>query len=517
MTCESEQGVCQMCYGMDLSTGNIVEMGLAVGIIAAQSIGEPGTQLTMRTFHYGGTASRSVEESEVRARKAGTVKYHEVSVVENEEGERVLLKRAGDIRIVDAKDRELDRYSLAGGETGVEVGALVRVKDGQKVREGQILIKWDPHVIPILADIGGRVRFEDMVDEVTVREEVDSQTGVRRKVIMEHKGDLHPQVVIEDNSGKILGLYPIPEKAHLEVTEGQVVKAGIALAKTPKQISGSQDITGGLPRVTELFEARKPKDPAIISEIDGVVELGDKKRGKRTIIVKNESGMMKEHVVPLGKHVKVHRGDRVRAGDALVDGHIVPHDRLRINGVESVQGYLLEEIQNVYRAQNVGINDKHVEIIIAQMLRRVHVENPGDTDYLPGSVVDRLRFGARNEAMKGEGKKPATASPVLLGITRAALQSESFLAAASFQETTRVLTEAALGGKTDELRGLKANVILGHLIPAGTGFGGYLEMGVDVKQVDAAMAGLLTEGELDGEIPEGEAVLEEGIVEESEE
>jgi len=464
MTCESPMGVCQLCYGTDLSTGRVVEQGMAVGIVAAQSIGEPGTQLTMRTFHIGGTAFRRVERPEIRVRQGGTIRFQAMNVVTNVENENVVLSRNGEVYIVDEKDREIERHQA------IPMGAVVTVEDGQKVQPGDLICRWDAHMIPILTDISGTVRFEDVVEGKTMREEIDTNTGVKRKVVIEHKGELHPQIILEDRSGKILGLYPIPEKAHLEVDEGNEVVPGTLLAKTPREITGTQDITGGLPRVTELFEARKPKDPAIISEIDGVVELGEKRRGKRTVIVKNESGQEVEHLVPVGKHLRVHRGDRVRAGEALVDGPLILQDILRINGEEYLQEYLLREVQNVYRSQNVTINDKHIEIIISRMLQKVRIDDPGETDFLPGSTTGKFTFRRTNQQAQAEGKKPATAKPLLLGLTKASLQSDSFLAAASFQETTKVLTEAALSARVDHLLGLKENVILGHLIPVGTAF-----------------------------------------------
>ncbi|NOT31592.1 MAG: DNA-directed RNA polymerase subunit beta', partial [Planctomycetes bacterium] len=451
LTCEAVMGVCAACYGMDLSRGRGVELGLAVGIIAAQSIGEPGTQLTMRTFHVGGTASRSVEESEIRVKYGGTIRYHNLKVVKNDREENVVLNRNGEILILDAKEREVERHSIPAG-------AALAFAEGEKVAKKQVLCKWDPHHIPILSERPGVIRFEDIVANKTMKEEVDPISGVRRVVIIEHKGDLHPQVVIEDGHGNPLSFYPIPEKAHVEVREGMKITAGTMIAKTPREIAGVQDITGGLPRVSELFEARKPKDPAVISEIDGVVELGEKRRGRRTLVVVNESGVQREHVVPHGKHLRVHRGDRVRAGEALVEGPLVPHDILRISGEEALQNYLLREVQNVYRAQGVVIDDKHIETIIAQMLRKVQVDDPGDSEFLPGIVADKIRFRAANRALIEADKMPAKGKTVLLGITKAALQSESFISAASFQETTKVLTEAAIAGKRDLLAGLKENV-----------------------------------------------------------
>jgi len=468
LTCEAEQGICTRCYGMDLSRSRTVESGLAVGIIAAQSIGEPGTQLTMRTFHIGGTASRTVEESEIRAGGAGKIRFQGLTVVVGPTGESISISRNGEVILTDAKDREIDRYVIP-------LGAVLRVVDGDTVKEKAVLCKWDPHNVPILAERDGLVRFDDVVEGKTMREEMDPGSGVRRRVIMEHKGDLHPQIVIEDERGTPIALYPMPEKAHIEVEAGAKVKAGSLLAKTPREIKGTQDIVGGLPRVTEVYEARRPRDPSVMSEIDGIIELGEKRRGKRTILIKSEGGQVVEHLVPHGKHMRVHSGDRVRAGDPLVDGPLVPHDILRISGVEALQSYLLREVQNVYRSQNVTIDDKHHEIIIAQMLRKVRVEDPGDTDLLPGAVVDKFRFRKKNRKVIDSGGKPARAEPLLLGITKASLQSESFISAASFQETTKVLTQAALSGRIDHLVGLKENVILGHLIPAGTGFKTYVK------------------------------------------
>ena len=468
LTCESGLGVCARCYGMDLSRGTLGERGLAVGIIAAQSIGEPGTQLTMRTFHIGGTASRSVEQSELKSRREGKVKFQNLKVVNNDKGEALALTRNGEVLLVDEQDRELDRYVIP-------IGAVVLVGDDQEVAAGDVLCTWDPHHVPILAEFEGKIRFEDLIEGKTLKVERDARRGITRKQVMEHKGDLHPQLILEDKDGNPLALYPIPERAYIDVDDGQKVKPGSLIAKTSREAGGTQDITGGLPRVTELFEARRPKDPSVIAEIEGVVELGDKKRGKRTIIVRalDEDGTVieeVEHAVPQGKHLRVHKGNEVTAGDPLVDGPLVPQDILRINGEEEVQGYLLNEIQNVYRSQGVPIDDKHIEIILSQMMRKVQVNDPGDSEFLPGAVVDKFRFRTENERLRKERKKPATGMTLLLGVTKASLSSESFISAASFQETTKVLTEAALAGKRDFLVGLKENVILGHMVPTGTGF-----------------------------------------------
>jgi len=466
LTCEAPNGVCQNCYGMDLSRGKLVELGLAVGIVAAQSIGEPGTQLTMRTFHIGGTATKGVEESEIKATASGKVRFHEMNTAPRGKGKLVSISRNGEILLLDKRDRELDRFV-------VPLGGMINVREGEAVKEKKVLFTWDPFNVPILAERDGVIRFDDIVENKTLREEIDPGSGVKHRVIMEHKGDLHPQIIIEDDKGTPIALYPIPEKAHLEVEVGAKVKAGDQLAKTPREITGTQDIVGGLPRVTEVYEARRPKEPATMAEIDGVVELGEKRRGKRTMLVKSDGGQVVEHLVPHGKHMRVHSGDRVRAGDSLVDGPLVPHDILRISGIEALQDYLLREAQNVYRSQNVTIDDRHHEVIISQMLRKVRVEDPGDTDMLPGAVVDKFRFRRKNSRVIEAGGKPARAEPLLLGITKASLQSESFISAASFQETTKVLTQAALAGRVDYLVGLKENVILGHLIPAGTGFKAY--------------------------------------------
>ncbi len=519
MTCQASLGVCRLCYGMDLATGNLVEEGMAVGIIAAQSIGEPGTQLTMRTFHIGGTARRVVEESEIRAKKGGTVKFERITAVVNDRNERMALARNGELNLLGPKERIVESFAIPNGAT-------LLVEEGQAVQPGQVVVKWDPHMIPILAEVGGRIRFDEIVEGETLRKERDPG-GAERWVIMEHKGDLHPQIVIEDDRGQNLAFYYVPEKAHLEVREGEKVSAGTLLAKTPREVSGTQDITGGLPRVTEIFEARRPREPAVMAEIAGIVRLGEKRRGKRSIMIQpvddqaKSAGEEKEHLVPHGKHLRVHTGDYVKEGDPLVDGPLVPHDILRISGVEAVQNYLVREVQSVYRSQRVDIDDKHIENIVAQMLRKVKVETMGDTGLLPGSVIDKFSFREVNDRLKecvkikdpadskfdagkiltkeayeeerarleAEERKPpnfipptlATCSIQLLGITKAAVQSDSFISAASFQETTKVLTEAALAGKVDYLVGLKENVILGHLVPAGTGFHTHQEAEVRIN------------------------------------
>jgi DNA-directed RNA polymerase subunit beta' len=517
LTCESRLGICAHCYGVDMSTGKLVEDGLAVGIIAAQSIGEPGTQLTMRTFHTGGVATRDVVENEIRNAQAGAVAYMNLSYAtvparDDRPARIVTLKRNGEIAILDAKGRELERYR-------VPYGAELLVKEGQKVGARTSLVQWDTHLTPILAEVAGFVRYQDILEGETVR--VEQERGGVKLVVIEHKGEKHPQIVLEDKEGNVLDYHYLPAKAHIEVSEGQNVVPGELLARQPRAMSGTQDITGGLPRVTEIFEARCPKEPAVMAELSGRVEIrADKRRGKMTIIVHNEGGMEKEHHVPQDKQLLVHAGDLVEAGDPLIEGPLVPHDILRIKGEEALQSYLIAEVQAVYRSQNVTISDKHVEIIVSQMLRKVKIESPGDSIFLPGEVVDRFRFRDENtrlsqsikiavpgdtefkedqvvaktalaeandlveeqggEPAKGKKPRPATATTLLLGITKASLQSESFISAASFQETTKVLTEAALYGKSDPLLGLKENVILGHLIPAGTAFKRHLQMGIEM-------------------------------------
>jgi len=463
LTCEATQGVCAKCYGRDLATGRIVELGTAAGIIAAQSIGEPGTQLTMRTFHIGGTASRIVEQSYFRARNNGVLQYHGLKIVTTKNNEIIVLNRNGQLTIHDETGRELERYTIP-------TGAIIAHKEGQKVSKDEIFVKWDPYTVPILTEVSGKVQYEDIRAGVTMTEELDQTTGMTERVIIEHKEEAHPQLLIRGDKDEIIAFYPIPTGAHIVVKDGQEITSGTQLAKTPRKIAKTRDITGGLPRVAELFEARKPKNPAIISEIDGVVEIGDVVKGQRKILVKSSTGMTKEYLIPHGKHLNVYKGDKVIAGDQLVDGPVVPQDILKVSGERSLQEYLVNEVQEVYRLQGVRVNDKHVEVIVRQMLRKIRIDDPGDTDFLVGSHVDKIKFAEENEKMMKKDKQPAQGAAILLGITKASLSTESFISAASFQETTRVLTEAASAGKRDALSGLKENVIMGHLIPAGTGF-----------------------------------------------
>ncbi|MDD5423519.1 MAG: DNA-directed RNA polymerase subunit beta', partial [Candidatus Omnitrophica bacterium] len=464
LTCESKHGCCAKCYGRNLATNRMVELGEAVGIIAAQSIGEPGTQLTMRTFHIGGTASRVVEQSYTESKNKGVLKYHNLKVVATKkEGEFIVLNRNGQISINDAQGRELERHT-------VPQGAVIRGEEGKAVENGVIFVKWDPYTVPILTDVSGKIKFEDIKEGVTMKEELDPATKLKNRVIVEHKGDYHPQILVLGKEDEVAAIYPIPAGAHIVVQDGKTVTAGDVLAKTPRLFTKTKDITGGLPRVAELFEARRPKDPAIISEIDGIVEFGEAKKGQKRVIVKSSTGMKKEYLIPHGKHLNFYKGDKVLAGQQLVDGPVVLQDILRVSGDKKLQEYLVNEVQEVYRLQGVNINDKHIETIVRQMLRKIRIEDPGDTSFLLGQQVDKTIFIEENKRVTKKKGKAASGTPILLGITKASLNTESFISAASFQETTRVLTEAAAQGKTDYLRGLKENIIMGHLIPAGTGF-----------------------------------------------
>ena len=473
LTCESDQGVCAKCYGRNLATGKLVEIGEAVGIIGAQSIGEPGTQLTMRTFHIGGTASRIIEQSFFASKEPGFIKYHNLRVVESrQKGVFVVLNRNGQISINEADGREIERQTIPQGSS-------IFFADGAKIKKAQKFAEWDPYIVPILAEIAGKVQYEDIKKDVTMKIERDASTGAKNKVIIDQKGDYHPQILLINNKNEVEAIYPLPVGAHITVKDKQAILAGDVLAKTHRVISKTKDITGGLPRVAELFEARKPKDPSIISEIDGVVEFGETKKGQKRIVIESETGMKKEYMIPHGKHLNVYRGDRVAAGEQLVDGPVVPQDILRVSGEKALQEYLLNEVQEVYRLQGVQINDKHIEVIIRQMLKNVKITDSGDTEFLMGDKVDKTNFKKENMRVLKQKKKPAAAEPVLQGITKASLTTESFISAASFQETTRVLTDAASTGKIDNLTGLKENIIMGHLIPAGTGYGDHRNISLD--------------------------------------
>lgn len=464
LTCESKRGICAQCYGRNLATGRMVKLGEAVGIIAAQSIGEPGTQLTMRTFHIGGTATQLFKQPIIKAKNDGTVHFNDMRVVQSIDGNYIILNKNGAISIHAKDGRELERYNIV-------IGSVISVGDGADVKKGETFVQWDPYNVPILTERTGKVEFRDMIPGVTVRREIDEATGVLGTVVIEHKEDLHPQIVIIDDRKKVAASYSIPAGAHVVVQENKKVHAGTLLAKTPRKIAKTKDITGGLPRVAELFEARRPKEAAEIAKIDGIVEFGGTVRGKRRLILRDStSGQEEEHLIPLNKHIIVFKGDFVKKGSQLTEGPVVPHEVLEVCGPQDLQEHLVNEVQEVYRLQGVEINDKHIEIIVRQMLRKVKITEPGDTVLLWGDQVDRLEFEKENRRIIEQGGKPAEATPVLLGITKASLETDSFISAASFQDTTRVLTEAATLGKIDLLRGFKENVIMGHLIPAGTGF-----------------------------------------------
>jgi len=485
LTCEIPFGVCSKCYGRDLSRGELVNLGESVGVIAAQSIGEPGTQLTMRTFHIGGTATRRAEASHVEATAEGEVRFSNMRTVVDRAGRTIVMNRNAELGIFDASGRERERYPVV-------YGARIQVAAGEHVKPGTLLLEWDPFANPILSESKGVVKFGDIIEGATMREQVDEFTGVSSKVIIESKDpELRPRISVKDPDGATEARALLPVGAALAVTEGQEVEAGDVLAKMPRETTKTKDITGGLPRVAELFEARKPKDFAIVSEIDGVVSFGSDSRGKRRIIVTPdvENAEPKEYLIPKGKHISVHEGDMVRAGEALMDGSSNPHDILRIKGEKELSKYLVDEVQEVYRLQGVRINDKHIEVIVKQMLRRVRVIDVGDTDFLVGEHVEKVVFESTNARMLDEGKQPALAEPLLLGITKASLSTESFISAASFQETTKVLTEASMWGKVDQLRGLKENVIMGRLIPAGTGMASYRQIGIQVDAPEELMEG----------------------------
>ena len=478
LTCKLKQGVCALCYGRNLARGKLVNVGEAIGIIAAQSIGEPGTQLTMRTFHIGGTASRRAEQTTLECRIDGRVKFINLKSVKNREGNLIVMNRNGEIAILDENGRERRRYSVI-------YGAKLKVKEGQKVKEGEILAEWDPYSIPVLTEVSGRVKFGDIIEGATMQEQVDEYTGLSRKVITESKDvELRPRISIKDEKSKTMNLpgsasqarYLLPVGANIFISEGDMVEAGDVIVKIPRETTKTKDITGGLPRVAELFEARKPKEYALISDIDGVVEFGKDLKGKRKVVIRPEVGEPKEYMIPSRKHVSVHEGDFVKAGEALMDGPSNPHDILRVLGDKALARYLVDEIQEVYKLQGVKINDKHIEVIVRQMLKRVKIREVGDTHFLVDDQVEKFVFEEENARVMKEGGKPAVGEPLFLGITKASLVTDSFISAASFQETTKVLTQAAVAGKVDYLKGLKENVIMGRLIPAGTGLSKYRQL-----------------------------------------
>ena len=497
LTCESKTGLCAKCYGRNLASGGWAEIGEPVGVIAAQSIGEPGTQLTMRTFHIGGTASRVVEQTTLTTKKGGIVSYAGIRTIKSQQGDNVVMNRNGSLVIADENGREKERYQVV-------YGAKLLVTDGQEIQKGQDLVEWDPYTNSILTEQSGTVEFEDVIEGVTMKEDFDEITGLSSKVIISHRDEKkQPRIVIKGEQGEVLRPYLLPAGAHINVNEDDFVHAGEVVAKIPRETAKTKDITGGLPRVAELFEARKPHEQATISEITGTVKFGGFVKGMRKVIVASDTGEECDYLIPLGKHINVHEGDRVIAGEPLMDGASNPHDILKVLGENELQKYLVNEVQEVYRLQGVTINDKHIEVIVRQMLRHLIIEDPGETDFLVGEQVTKKQFNEKNqEAIQRDGK-PAKGSPVLLGITKSSLSTESFISAASFQETTRVLTEVSVSGREDRLMGLKENVIMGRLIPAGTGCRAY--GGIRIEQPDLE------------ESAEGVGVVEGGeVVEETE-
>jgi DNA-directed RNA polymerase subunit beta' len=496
LTCESKRGVCVMCYGRNLASGRLVELGEATGVIAAQSIGEPGTQLTMRTFHIGGTASRISEQSRLDAKNNGTVRFIGLQTVKSKSGDLVVMNRQGSIAVLDEKGRERERYAVV-------YGAKVKVNEGDHVQMGQVMVEWDPYTFAIVTEIGGAVQFKDLQDGVTLHEEVDEVTGLSRHVVADSPDEKRqPAIVIK---GKASKRYLMPSRSHLMVQEGDTVFPGDILAKIPRETTRTKDITGGLPRVVELFEARKPHETAVISEIDGTIKFGEVAKGQRKIYVVADNGTEKEYQVPRGVHVNVQEGERVKAGEPLMDGPLNPHDILAVLGEKELQAYLVNEIQEVYRLQGVNINDKHIEVIVRQMMRWVKVEDVGDTTFLLEQQLDKFHFREENDRVIKEGGKPATGRPLLLGITKASLSTDSFISAASFQETTRVLTEASIQGAVDHLRGLKENVIVGRLIPAGTGMEYYRNVRLSPEMEEAAAK---VQAEVSAAYEEAERALE---------
>jgi len=494
LTCESKRGVCQSCYGINLGTGELAEMGEAVGIIAAQSIGEPGTQLTMRTFHIGGTASSVFKQPQIEARSEGIVKFQDIRRVELDDGNSIVLNKNGMIQILDAKnDRELENYNIV-------IGSVINIADGGRVKKGQVFAQWDPYNVPIITEKPGKIKFHDIIEGVTMKHDDDEATGQKSLVVIDYKEDLHPQVIVENQKGEPIANYPIPSGAHIVVEEGDSIVAGSLIAKTPRQAAKTRDITGGLPRVAELFEARIPKDGSEISKIKGVVDFGPTVRGKRSIVIRDvESEEEEEHLIPIGKHVIVFKGDTVNKGQQLTEGPVNPHEILEVCGPQALQDHLVNEVQEVYRLQGVTINDKHIETISRQMMRKVRITETGDTNFLWGEQMEKITFEQENEKIEKMGGQPAEGQPVLLGITKASLETDSFLSAASFQDTTRVLTDAATLGKVDPLVGFKENVIMGHIVPAGTGAD--LHRNVKLKPVVEEIAAAKNEEEEEQEAP----------------
>ena len=478
LTCESKQGVCIKCYGRNMATLQWVEVGEPVGVIAAQSIGEPGTQLTMRTFHIGGTASRVVEQTTLNTKRGGLVKYLGLRTLKNRNGEIIVMNRNGSLLIQDETGREKERYSVV-------YGAKLKVSDGQETQEGQTLVEWDPYTNAILTEVSGTIAYGDINEGITMKEDFDEITGLSTKVIISHRDEKkQPRISLKDEKGETIRRYILPAGANINVNEGDVVSAGDLIVKIPRESAKTKDITGGLPRVAELFEARKPHEQATITEISGKVKFGGFVKGMRKIIVESQSGDECEYLIPRGKHINVHEGDEVIAGEPLMDGASNPHDILRVLGEDELQKYLVNEVQEVYRLQGVQINDKHIEVIVRQMLRHLVIEDSGDTEFLVGEQVTKKVFNLANQEVIKNKKKPAKGAAILLGITKSSLSTESFISAASFQETTRVLTEVSVSGKRDNLVGLKENVTMGRLIPAGTGCRAYSGIRIETPETE---------------------------------
>jgi DNA-directed RNA polymerase subunit beta' len=503
ITCEIRYGVCSQCYGRDLARGKRINIGEAVGVIAAQSIGEPGTQLTMRTFHIGGAASRSAAINNIEIKSKGTAKLVNIKTVAHHKGYLVAVSRSGEISITNDQGRERERYK-------VPYGATITIADDAEVKQGQVVANWDPHTHPVVTEVAGKLKFDDFMDGITVSEQVDEFTGLTSIVVMDPKSrggtgkDLRPVARLVDDDGvdicfantEIPAVYALPAGAIISMADGAKVSVGDVIARIPQESSKTRDITGGLPRVADLFEARKPKEPAIMAEHTGTVNFGKETKGKRRLVITDETGESHEELIPKWRHLNVFEGEQVARGETIADGEPNPHDILRLQGVQNLADYLVREIQDVYRLQGVKINDKHIEVIIRQMLRKVVVATPGDSNFLRGEQIDKARFFEEEEQLRAQNKEPLTIDPVLLGITKASLATESFISAASFQETTRVLTEASVRGLRDDLRGLKENVIVGRLIPAGTGFAHHAErrrtreqdLADQLKELDAATA-----------------------------
>ena len=506
LTCEADRGCCQKCYGLNLAYDKVAKIGEAVGIVAAQSIGEPGTQLTMRTFHVGGVASSSFKQPIIKAKNGGVVVYKDIRAVKDADGNFVALNKKGSIIVRDKEGLELESYNLV-------IGSVISIPDGETVKKGATFVTWDPYNVPILTEKTGKIEFRDMIKGITVQSETDKETGKKGMVVTEHKEDLHPQIVIVDKkTSEVVASYSIPVGARLTVKDGASVKGGAQLARTPRKIAKTGDITGGLPRIAELFEARRPKDACTIAKITGEVSFGGNVRGKKKVIVTDmETGESADHLVPMGKHIIISEGDLLQRGDQITEGPISPDDLLEACGSQVLQEHLTNEVQRVYRLQGVEINDKHIEIVIRQMLRKLKITEPGDTEFLWGDQIDRTTFKKANEEVVANGGKPAESEPVLLGITKASLETESFISAASFQDTTRVLTDASTVGRIDHLRGFKENVIMGHLIPAGTGFHQYRDTEIEFTVEEPEPIVIEDESADDAPEAEPEAPLQAGV------